>query len=121
MALVGKPGCQRDLRKRKVGLGKKILRSLHPALDEIFVRGHAFRLLECTGEVIHRKPGNAGERLDADILLQVRLNELADASQRSRRQAAPNTRAQLDDGRGSKIVRGNKMPRHWLPLVRGAG
>src|SRR6266446_6034676 len=106
VTLVGEPGRQRDLRKRKVGLGKKTLRPPHAALDKILVRSQAFRLLECTGKVIHRQPDNAGQRLDADVPLQMRLDELADAPQRSRWQASANTRMQLDDLLGSDIACG---------------
>src|SRR5215510_16124117 len=120
MTLVREAGRQRDLRKRQVGLGKKILRSPHTALNEILVRSHALRLLECTRKMIHRQPGNTGQRSDADVLFQMRIDELAHALQRAGRQASPNARTQCDDCANSKIARGREMSGQWLP-GRGSG
>jgi hypothetical protein len=52
MALIRKTRCKRDLGQRQVRICKKLLRASHAALRQIIVRGKAFRLLECAGEVV---------------------------------------------------------------------
>src|SRR5262249_31835257 len=76
---------------------------------------------ESAGEVIHRQPGDGGQRLDADGLLQMGLDEFAHASQRSRRQATANAQAELRDRWSSDVSRGcnESLGRRRLPRVGG--
>ena len=80
MALIRKAACKRDFGQRQVGPGQELLCTPHAALHKKFVRRQTLRLFERAGEVIHRFPRDTGERLKADILLQVCLDIFAHAS-----------------------------------------
>src|SRR5262249_19189725 len=81
MALIREPCHKRDFRQRQVCPGEDVLHTTHPALHKISMRGKTRRLLEGVGEVIHRFLRYTGEHLKADILLKVRFDIFAHASQ----------------------------------------
>jgi hypothetical protein len=88
MALIRKTGRNRDFRNWKICAGKQLHGSPDPTLNQVVVRRHAFGLLERAGEMKHRHSRDAGERLKADILVEVRLDVLAHSSDCSRQKAA---------------------------------
>jgi hypothetical protein len=70
MALIREPDRHSYFGKSKFGGGKKLPGALDPTPDHTFVRCHAFELFERPGEMIHRQADGAGERFEADLLLE---------------------------------------------------
>ena len=122
MALIREPCHKRDFRQRQVCPGEEFLHTTHPALHKISVRGKTRRLLEGAGEVMLRLLRNTGEHLKADILLKVRFDIFAHASQGARRQAAANAWADLHSRRRGSFESGWNQPCPKLRKgrVRGA-
>src|SRR5215831_11039076 len=98
VALIGEPDRERDLRQRKLRAGNELLRPLDPALKQVTVRRNTLGLLEGAREMKNREADDIRQRLDRDVLLEVRRDVFLHSAQRSRRQ--PTTRLE-----GSQIRR----------------
>jgi hypothetical protein len=88
VALVGETDGEGDMGQRKLRVAEHLLDVLEAAAKEIPVGRHANRLLEGAGEMVRRESCHGGQSAEADLLTDVRLDEIADAVFHGRREAA---------------------------------
>lgn len=86
MALVRKPGGEGDFGQRKLCLAKHPFHSFEPPAQKVTVRRFSDRLVERSCKMMCREPGHGSQILEADLLVQMGFNVLADPLRKSRRQ-----------------------------------
>src|SRR6266849_577628 len=98
MAVIGEAGSHGDFRQRQRGFHQKTQRPPHTALQKVPVGRHARRLLERPDKMGGRQARCAGEVLEADAVLEVRLDIVAHALQDARPQTPAEMRSQARQG-----------------------
>ena len=99
VALIGKSGGEGYLRQRHLGLTEHPLNLLQASIQKITVRWHSDGLVERASEMMRGQPGESRQIVEAQFLVQVRVNVLADPLGQRRRQPPAAGRWRLVDGR----------------------
>ena len=79
VALVGKADGEGDVGERELGVAEHLPDMLEAAAEKISVRRHTNGLLKGASEMVWRKAGHGGQRIEADFLADVQLDEFANA------------------------------------------
>src|SRR5580693_6367745 len=80
MALVRKTSRQGYFRQRSMCLPQHLFHLFQAAPQQIRVRRRPYRLVECPGKMVGRKPCQSGQSIEADLFIQMPLNIVADAA-----------------------------------------
>src|SRR5262249_20804174 len=88
VTLVAEPAVERDLAQRNIRFLEQPLRPFQPPLQQIGVRRGSDRLFECPGAMAPPQSGDLRQRLQRDVLGEMRVDMIAHAAQRARGQAA---------------------------------
>jgi hypothetical protein len=88
VALVRKTGRQRYLRQGQLRLSQQLLNMIQPPPQKITVRRLPNRLVKGARKMIPGKSGHGSERIEANSLVKMRFDVIADATCQAGRQSA---------------------------------
>jgi len=88
MALIGKAGRQGDLGQRQLGISQQLLDMIQPPAQQVTVRRHSYGLVEGAREMISRESCHGREGIEADLLVKMRFDVIANAAREAGRQPA---------------------------------
>ena len=106
VALVGKPDPDRDLRQRGLGADEHLSRPIDPPLEDVAVGRQSDRISEGSREVRHGQARGVCQGLEPEVLIEMRVDVLADATHDHGRQATSEALRLRDRRRGKQARAG---------------
>ena len=88
MALVRKTSRQGYFRQRSMCRSQHAFHLFQPPPQQIRVRRHPYRLVECPRKMVGRKTGQSGQSIEADLFIEMSFDIVADAPCHGWRQPA---------------------------------